>query len=926
MNEIKYDIYSGNTVEELKSTKIWKRLYDLNIERAQKAIAFVQFIEPYLNSVHKYFPLYTRHDCHHSFQVLRRMGEITRDELYVDEDNGFTYDELFSLIIAAYAHDVGMVIYEGEKDKQILLKSIGVERINDPKLLKYLRDHHAERGIDFLRQEELKEIIPEYLPGIIGQIMKGHNMHPSELIRTVTRVASLSGQTSNPISLSIILCCADALEFSDTRVIQSAFDEAKNRGDSDAQSSLMEMMKHKAIGCGISITKEGLLVATGEFKDGKVLHSTHKALNQIEVWLKEYLYYDKLESRQVLKLSNNTIYRDSFTTDNFSYHPVAIKLDEYQIREILTSKNMWGNSESLPIKEIIQNSIDACRYREYVKPKHIAYEPKIEVIVNYEDSIIGIHDNGIGMSEEDIINYFLQIGKSKTRTSNFKENPINVGFSSLARYGIGFWSVFSIANEAEIKTKFDSFYEKKSGVKFDVRINPLKSFLELRDSNIKEGTQINIKLKKEIDLSKIIEELVRAITVSNIECRIVDVKGDILYEYPRELKKIAHKDIFGYRTEEAIAKGIEVFSFKKQNYRLEVSMGIAYSKIEGEYRCLGPDGNSMFAYMPYNMGVGGKMTTSVCGLSTVFSIGPIPLAIERVGTMLIDIKDPEGLEFSLSRRTLMENEGYNKVRNEIIEIISEGLSQFYEHLNIENDPKKIQILINDSRSNGGEAGDTCIPKLYDFYTQHYKDLVPLELLYWRKGTQGVQVAEKNIMLQDFWEIDSKVYYACIWPERGYTTQKKNFIHALINSVNDIEGYILWAYQEANSLVEVANGVKVMNMQECYFDWNTVRNEVIVIDPSKGYQLCDKNLLHISSRWSGNIVSLPFARMKGERPWYNFGRYIMYVDKGHPLIQYIIKLSNSGKIWECGDLLALMSSNDRSVNEELQKRIGIVPVY
>lgn len=925
----KYDTSVGNVVDELKSTKIWKRLNDINPHRANNAVKFVEFIEPYLNSIHEYFPLYTRHDCHHSFHVLKRMGEITRDELYDDVKNCFTYDELFSQIISAYAHDVGMVLFENDEDKHALFSSIGLE-INvshdNKELTSYLRQNHAERGMKFLRKEELKDIIPDYITGLVGQIMKGHNMSPHELFNKTPRVASLSGNTSNPVSLSIILCCADALEFSDTRVIKSAFNEAESRGDDDAQYSLMEMMKHKSVGCGISISDNGLIFATGEFKNAKVLHATHKTLDQIEMWLKEYLYFDKLESRQVLKLNSNTIYRDSFTTDNFSYYPVAIKMDEYQIRETLTSKNMWGNTESLPVKELIQNSIDACRYREYLKPNHIVYEPRIDIVVNYDERTIGIRDNGIGMSENDVVDYFLQIGKSKTRSSIFKEDSINSGFSSLARYGIGFWSVFSIADRAEIKTKYNSFYEKKPAFKFNVEINPLKSFLELRPTDIEEGTQITIKVKADVDLSKIVDELTRNITVLKIKCTIINENGETLYKYPKKLKEMTHEDIFGYRAAEAKENGIKVFSYQKQTDRIEISMGLSYSEINGEYRCLAPDGRSMFNYAPYNMGIGGVTKTSVCGLTTMFSFGTIPFAIDRVGTIAVDIKDPEGLDFSLSRKSLIENSKYNEIKSEVIGIIGDALSQFYDELKVKNDATKMQVIIDDSKSNGGAAGDTRIPRLYEFYIKYYKNLVPIELLYWKKVGEEVHLEKRNMFLHDFWNIKNKVYYACVWPDVNDSQKKLSFIKALVSSVFDTEGYILWAYQEAISLVEIANDAKVININIPYFDWHMARNEVIMIDPSKGYELCDKNLFEVKSRWSGHILSIQFEGHKGSRPWYNFGRYIMYVDEGHQLIQHIINLSNQGKMWECGDLIALMSSNDKNVNEEIKKRTGITPVY
>ncbi|WP_324293294.1 ATP-binding protein [Lacrimispora defluvii] len=313
------------------------------------------------------------------------------------------------------------------------------------------------------------------------------------------------------------------------------------------------MMKHRSIGCGISISKEGFIYATGEFQTANVLHATHKTLDQIEAWLKEYINYDKGQSRPLLKLHNPIIIRESFTTNNFKYHPVAIKMDEFQIREILTSKKMWGGSDSLPIKELIQNSLDACRYKQHVKPNSAIYNPEIKIVINNKQKSISVIDNGIGMTEDDVTNYFLQVGKSKSRTVNFIENPINKGFYSLARYGIGFWSVFSIAKKAIINTKYNDFYKTENGISFDVTVNPLMSYLELKPSTIVEGTKIELILKDEIDTSKIVSELINTITVARIPCSIVNESDQVLYKFQSNLQAITLDDMM---MEQSFLKGI----------------------------------------------------------------------------------------------------------------------------------------------------------------------------------------------------------------------------------------------------------------------------------------------------------------------------------------------------------------------------------
>lgn len=926
MQPISYVTEVGKAVDEMKSTKLWKRLEELNPTRADSAVKFVEIIEPFLNSIHEYFPLYTRHDCHHSYEVLNRMEDVIMDELLQDTADALTDDEILCLIVSAYAHDVGMVLFEEGDELKKLLSSLRLESVvnkQEKKITDYLRKHHAERGMKFLRRAEFNIILPEYIRGIIGKIMKGHNLHPNEISMEIPKAAAIGRKTSNPISLSIILCCADALEFSDTRVISSAYESAKQRGDADAEYSLLEMMKHKAIGCGISISNEGLITATGEFYDPKVLHATHNTLNQIEIWLKEYIYHDKLESRPVLKLSSSTIYRDSFTTDGFKYHPVAIKMDEYQIREILTSKNMWGGTESAPIKELLQNSIDACRYRNHIKPPHIDYQPQIEVCVNNIERSISVKDNGIGMTEGDITEYFLQIGKSRTRSTSFVQNPINNGFSSLARFGIGFWSVFSIAKNAKIQTKYDNFFESRVGTSFEVSVNPLRSYLSLVETDAPDGTEIKLYLKDEVDISQISQSLSRVLSVSEVPCKIINENGELLYDIPRELKRVTLEDIFGYRYREAEKKGMKLFTHCKSNDLVEVSLGISYTEIKGMNRCLTPEGLALFNLAPMGMGEG--LGTSVCGLYTSYNIGSIPFAIGRVGKLMVNIKDPTGLEFSISRRQLIENDRLLQIGEDIGTIISDGLRNFYESMGVLNSPMLQQFVFNDSIKSGGNEGDSRVPGLYKHYEKNYKGLVPLEILYWTRENGKINLNFKYMMLSEFWDLKEKVYHACIWPDSD--DQKKiSFINAVINSVNESQGYILWAYKVANALVEIASSIKVININAGYYDWHKTRNEVIVIEPWRKFDEKDNMLVKVTSKWSGQMIAMPFDKTCCRKPWFSYGRYIMYVDAEHDLIKHLINLSNQGKLWECGEILSLMAASDNESDKEILRRTGVSPFY
>ena len=95
-------------VEELKSTRVFSHLMAQSSEYADRAIRFVQMVAPILATTVQHFPLYTRHDAHHGFQVVRRLDNVLQPGcLEMGSKQSLGAPELFLLIAAAYAHDLG---------------------------------------------------------------------------------------------------------------------------------------------------------------------------------------------------------------------------------------------------------------------------------------------------------------------------------------------------------------------------------------------------------------------------------------------------------------------------------------------------------------------------------------------------------------------------------------------------------------------------------------------------------------------------------------------------------------------------------------------------------------------------------------------------------------------------------------------------
>src|SRR5450830_1908368 len=119
-----------DSIIELKETSLYQALQQQSDEYAKRIEQFVAGITPIMATTVQYFPLYTRHDAHHGFRVVGRMAQIllpTCLELGHSESLGPV--ELFLLIAAAYAHDLGMTVFPDEE--QELREKLGLAEDED---------------------------------------------------------------------------------------------------------------------------------------------------------------------------------------------------------------------------------------------------------------------------------------------------------------------------------------------------------------------------------------------------------------------------------------------------------------------------------------------------------------------------------------------------------------------------------------------------------------------------------------------------------------------------------------------------------------------------------------------------------------------------------------------------------------------------
>lgn len=123
----------------------------------------------------------------------------------------------------------------------------------------------------------------------------------------------------------------------------------------------------------------------------------------------------------------------------------------------LGGAQLYGNDLTVPIRELLQNAHDAVVARRVIESRDEDWGC-ITISREKEDTeeILVVEDTGIGMSQEQILDYLLNFGesywKSNLAAQEFPSLVVNQ-FSPQGQFGIGFFSVFMIASKVKITTR-----------------------------------------------------------------------------------------------------------------------------------------------------------------------------------------------------------------------------------------------------------------------------------------------------------------------------------------------------------------------------------------------------------------------------------------------------------------------------------------
>ncbi|MBD5399449.1 MAG: hypothetical protein HDR57_02280 [Treponema sp.] len=418
---------------EINETKIYKHLQEKNntfyCENISKIASDVAAI---LSRIPAMFSNYTNHDIGHSARVADYMVDLLPQPI-----ENYNDTELVIMLYSAIFHDIGMAVSETEKELDIS-KQEEIRRLHHIRSEEFINTEYQNTDVFKIDNESSIDFRK-----LIAAIARSHCEDFSWIENNLSETECFGNDVVHPQLISCLLRLGDYLDFDSKRTPPCLFKFLHLLPISSA-----EWDKHFKITNYQKIDKEkNRIYFSGECEEPDIFIKILEYFAQIE---KEIKNAKNLLSKNSdnYKLAIDGQISNKIKHDTFDSVDLQFSMDYLAISNLLMGENLYSNKQCA-LREVIQNSLDAVLLKkEICKNENIDYAPVIKII--YSDNDILIQDNGVGMTDTDITNYFLNIGHSFYRSADFKS--LSIAYNPISHYGIGFLSSFLLSNSITVKT------------------------------------------------------------------------------------------------------------------------------------------------------------------------------------------------------------------------------------------------------------------------------------------------------------------------------------------------------------------------------------------------------------------------------------------------------------------------------------------
>ncbi len=334
----------------------------------------------------------------------------------------------------------------------------------------------------------------------------------------------------------------------------------------------------------------------------------------------------------------------------FHFKAEVKQLLDILVHSLYTSRDIF-------LRELISNSSDALdklRFESNKGTEIIDNDLPLEIKINFDEEkkILTIEDTGNGMTKDEIISNIGTIAKSGSaeflkQLTESKQDANNI----IGKFGVGFYSVFMVAEEVIIKTK--SYKEDEPAVMW--KSDGLGDYVisEL-DEKIKRGTTIEVHLKE--DAKEFAEKY-------RLESIIKKYSNFIQFPILLEKEKVNTVSAIWREPKSSVTKEQYAEFYKYLSFDSEEPFEIIHTSVDA------PIQFSTLLFIPPKTNEWYKYNRDDYGLDLYVRRVLIQHKnkdlLPEYLSFIVGVVDSEDLPLNISRETLQENIIFNKISSSV---------------------------------------------------------------------------------------------------------------------------------------------------------------------------------------------------------------------------------------------------------------------
>lgn len=417
-----------------------------------------------------YFSNYTDHGWKHTIKVLNYMFD------FVYKPERLSDTEIMLMIFAALLHDIGMACNEEEATELIPQ----MEPMKKEDIIERIRERHGEFAgakIKKLSNGKFEHMFRLCIDNatienwdtemIIADICCSHTK-PIHWIQTRWGDKKL-------IYIACLLRLADLLDADGNR--------AKHAYPVFDKKSGMHNLLNYVIGNSNKIIKEAEEACQGDCINKREHRPCGRCYKRIGISIAMPLHIEDDDKAYLMRMIND--YKNDIEAEIIAVSKTLEKTDEsysikifptikcdiirsqpddspqidvhkfaidYSAIKLLLFEEQFYANKWCGVREIIQNAYDACKAFGESEHSEMEWRAKITIKLEESENTIIIRDNGIGMTDFVIKEYFLNFGKS---IFNFEPEYLydKKCKNHIGHFGIGFFAAFMLSSKIIVKTQ-----------------------------------------------------------------------------------------------------------------------------------------------------------------------------------------------------------------------------------------------------------------------------------------------------------------------------------------------------------------------------------------------------------------------------------------------------------------------------------------